>query len=664
MTPRAVFRYSAAAIGTAAAVAAVGIVAVTPSATGRGAAGPAVAADPWVPQPFGLDSAPDDLLPTRIGASTPVSVVSTVLDDTGRPVVTTHRATGRAAAAGLIRSAQQAPHALGVELDVAVHAEAITGGDTYRGSQWDITTLDATTAWGLSSGAGATVAVIDTGVDATHPDLAGRLLTGVDLITDTEGAAIDPHGHGTHVAGTIAAATGNELGVSGFAPDAMILPIRVLDSNGSGVMSDVATGLIEAADRGADVANLSLGSTGQAGSVTAAVGYARGKGVVIVAASGNSRASGSPTNYPAADAGVIGVAATDSSDQIASFSTAGSYVDVAAPGVSILSTVPAADGSYSFYSGTSMATPHVAALAAQLKALDPQLTPDAVQAAMQNTAVDLGVTGRDDDVGYGRIRPVQALQSVLPPSVAPTTTAPATTAPATTAPATAPTSAAPTTAAPTSAAPTTTAPATTAPATPSATPTATSSPTPTPTTTPTSTPLVKPVVTSTASTRTVAYGTVVTTDFTVTAKGAPWGNRPVQLCVSAPGGGWTCAGATTTAQGRVRHVRTATATFRVRLLVSATAGSSAVSSPTYVYTTRASAGLARSGNRALLAEVTGAVGQRVSVQRLHGRNWTTVVTYAAVSSRTVAGLKAGYRYRLVVATTAAITGAQSSTVAL
>jgi serine protease len=643
MTSRAVFRYSAAAVGAITAVAAVGIVvASSPSGPATGSAAP------FTPSVFGLDTAPDDLLPDRISATRPVTVVSTVLDASGRPVVTRHRAADRASAEAFVVDAQQAPYAIGVELDVPVRVATVTGDDPYRSMQWDLTTLDATTSWSASTGAGATVAVIDTGVDAAHPDLAGHVLPGVDLITGDEGASIDPHGHGTHVAGTIAAVTGNATGVSGFAPEAMILPIRVLSADGSGVMSDVATALVVAADRGADVVNLSLGSTEQAGSVTTAIAYARSKGVVVVAAAGNSRGSGSPANYPAADAGVLGVAATDSSDQVASFSNQGSYVDVAAPGVDILSTVPAVKGDYAFYSGTSMAAPHVAALAAQLRAADPQLTPDEVQAAIEATAVDLGAAGRDVDFGSGRIRPVQALAALAPPSAAPSSSA-APSVPA-----------APST-------PATTAPESTPPVTPSATSTIT--PTATPTATPTSVPtspppIVRPVVTSAAKSRPVDYGTIVTTVFTVLAQGQPWAGRPVAVCVSVAGGTWSCPPGTTTAQGTVRHVRTATGTYRVRVRVAATSTSSAVASATYVFTTRASAHLARTGARTLRAVVDGAVGQGVSVQRRQGAAWVTVTTYRAVSSRTLTGLRPGYRYRVVVAGTPSITGAHSGTVAL
>ena len=247
-------------------------------------------ADSWTPVTRGLDAAPEAILPPTISPARPVRVVSTVLDDSGRPVVTTRTATDRAAAARLIRHGQRAPGAVAVELDAPVRALGVpTGSDPYRGLQWDLATIQAPAAWAASTGAGVTVAVVDSGVDAGHPDLAGQVLPGTDLVTGTSGVSSDPNGHGTHVAGTIAALTGNGVGVAGLAPDAKILPVRVLAENGSGMMSAVATGITWAADQGAQVINMSLGATAQVTAVTNAIAYARSKGVVVVAAAGNSR---------------------------------------------------------------------------------------------------------------------------------------------------------------------------------------------------------------------------------------------------------------------------------------------------------------------------------------------------------------------------------------
>jgi subtilisin family serine protease len=268
----------------------------------------------WLPITRNLAMSPERLLPRTVSPSNPVRVLSTHLDRDGRPVVTVRTATNRAAAAALVNEGQQAPGAIGVELDAPVSAAS---NDSLRSLQWDLDRLRTDEAWRRSTGAGITVAVVDSGVDAAHPDLAGQILPGADFITGQEGVAIDPHGHGTHVAGTIAALAGNGAGIAGLAPNARILPVRVLGDNGSGYMSDVADGIVYAADRGAHVINLSISSTVQVSAVSNAVAYARGKGVVVVAAAGNARRSGNPASYPAADEGVIAVAATDSADTVA-----------------------------------------------------------------------------------------------------------------------------------------------------------------------------------------------------------------------------------------------------------------------------------------------------------------------------------------------------------
>jgi subtilisin family serine protease len=284
-------------------------------------------------------------------------------------------------------------------MDAPVHALGVpSGSDPYRSQQWDFTKIRVADAWQKSTGGGVVVAVIDTGVDSTHPDLKGNVLQGYDAIANRVAAGADGNGHGTHVAGTIAAVTGNGVGVSGVAPDVKILPVKVLSDSGSGTMSDTAEGIVWAADNGAQVINMSLGSSSKVAAVSNAIAYARSKGVTVVAAAGNERSSGSPTSYPGADAGLIAVAATDSADKFASYSNAGSYVDVAAPGSGNISTYK---GSYASLNGTSMASPHVAAVAALLKGYKGSLTPDQIEAALEKSAVDLGTTGFDNDYGNG-----------------------------------------------------------------------------------------------------------------------------------------------------------------------------------------------------------------------------------------------------------------------
>jgi serine protease len=605
----------------------------------------------WHPVTYGLHETPAQLLPAIVSSAHPVRVVSTALDKSGRPVVTVHTATDTTTAASYVKSGQKAKNAVGVELDATMTATVLpTGTDPLRTQQWDMTKIRVGDAWQKSTGAGVTVAVIDTGVDASHPDLVGQVLSGYDEITKTAGVSADPNGHGTHVSGTIAALTGNGVGVSSVAPNAKILPIRVLGADGSGYMSDAANGIIYAADHGANVINMSLGSSSQVAAVTNAISYARSKGVVVVAAAGNERGQGSPTSYPGADPGVIAVAATDSTDTVASYSNQGSYVDVAAPGSGILSTT---GGGYQSWSGTSMASPHVAAVAALLKGYNSALTPDQIEKAIETSAVDLGPAGKDTDYGYGRIDAAAALAAVGSPTTTPTT-APTTTpssSPVTSAPTSAPATKEPTKAP------------TTAPTTASPTPTVTKTVTPTPTVTKTTAPVVKirPVVKVDNTGQLVSYGAGTSTTFTVTGQDKPWAQRPVQVCVVPFGAAAQCTNATTSATGTVTVPRTATAAFQLYLTVPATDTNEAVTSPTAIWTVQATVAVVRTGNT-MTVTIGGASGQSVVVQRQDGSRWLAVATGQASAKLTVSSLTTGQHYRVVVADTAALKGATSTTV--
>jgi serine protease len=608
----------------------------------------------WHPVTYGLSQTPAQLLPANVSTAHPVRVVSMALDKKGRPVVTARTATTRTAAVKLVTDGQQATGAVGVELDaIATAADVPVGTDTYRGQQWDFAKIRVADAWQKSTGAGVTVAVIDTGVDASHPDLAGQVLPGIDLVAGTSGISTDPNGHGTHVSGTIAAATGNGVGISGIAAGAKILPIRVLGADGSGYMSDTATGIVYAADHGANVVNMSLGATAQLTAVTNAIAYASSKGVVVVAAAGNSRESGSPVSYPGADPGVIAVAATDSTDAIAGYSNQGSYVDVAAPGSSILSTVPEANGSYAFFWGTSMASPHVAAVAALLKGYNNALTPDQIEQAIETSAVDLGPAGKDTDFGYGRIDAAAALAAVstttaptTPPTTAPTT-------PATTAPNVTPTTVSPTPT-PTATEPVRPAPTATEPVRPAPTPTKTVIPTPTK-----PVPKVRPLVKASVGSQSVLYGTATSTTFTVTSADRPWAQRPAQVCLAEGNGAFQCTATTTTDAGLVVVPRTATGPFRIKVIVTGTDTSETVTSAVANYTVRSQIVATRTADGTLTATVTGAAGQVVQVQRLDKNRWIVASTYNAEPTHTVTGLIAGARYRLVLPSTATIPGSTS-----
>ncbi len=282
--------------------------------------------------------------------------------------------------------------------------------DALRPQQWAFNAVDFEGAWKVSNGAGITVAVVDTGVLGSHEDLAGSVLPGLDLAADAStydhagNGEVDPAGHGTHVAGIIAAHANNGVGIAGAAPGVKILPVRVLDASGSGSSSDVAEGIIWAADHGARVINLSLGG-GPSSGMQVAIQYARSKQIVTFAAAGNAYQDGDLPTYPAAYPEAIAVAAIDSNLQHAYFSNTGSYVDLAAPGNLIWSTYGQGHSQYALMSGTSMATPYATATAALVLGEDPQLSADALIHDLTASASDLGAPGRDDTFGYGLINP-------------------------------------------------------------------------------------------------------------------------------------------------------------------------------------------------------------------------------------------------------------------
>jgi len=309
--------------------------------------------------------------------------------------------------------------------------------DPQYNNQWAHTErMQSAAAWDITTGSDTVIiAVIDTGIDETHPDLAGKIVAGYDFV-DGDATPHDLNGHGTHVAGIAAALTNNSVGVAGMSWNARIMPLRVLDASGSGTNSDIVSAINWASTYGAKVLNLSLGGPSYSASMQNAVTTATNAGSLVIAAMGNCRTAGNgcstanPTSYPAAYNNVMAVAATNRSDGYAYYSQYGAHCDIAAPGGAmsylhdpngIYSTLPTysvemtGEGfslSYDYLQGTSMATPYVSGLAALIWSAAPGLTPAQVQQVIQNTAVDRGPTGWDQDYGYGRIAPLAALQSV------------------------------------------------------------------------------------------------------------------------------------------------------------------------------------------------------------------------------------------------------------
>ncbi len=290
---------------------------------------------------------------------------------------------------------------------------AYVPNDPNYSKQWSLSKINAPMAWDITRGdSNLIVAVIDTGADLNHEDLSGKLVPGYDFVHNTN-VPMDDNGHGTMTAGIIGAATGNGLGIAGLASNVKIMPLKVLNSSGTGFDADIVDAIYYAVDNGAKVINMSLGSSGYSYADADAIGYARNKGVVVVAASGND--SGNVRSYPAAFPSVISVGATDQVDNKASFSNYGYTLDLTAPGVNIISTYLSTStiGKYAAGDGTSFAAPHVTALAALLKSKYPLATVGQIEQYMKDSAVDLGSPGRDQYYGWGRIDAYKALTTTL-----------------------------------------------------------------------------------------------------------------------------------------------------------------------------------------------------------------------------------------------------------
>jgi len=276
--------------------------------------------------------------------------------------------------------------------------------------------IHAPEAWSETKGSkDVVIAVVDSGIDLLHPDIKDKLRSSGRDLVNNDFDATDDHGHGTHVAGIAAATTDNNEGIAGVAWNCQVLPVKVIDKEGSGLYSWVAEAIVWAADNQVGVINLSIGGDEPSDTLKEALRYAYEKNVVVVAATGND--SG-PVLYPAAyDGYCLAVAATDYNDTRPEWSNYGPEVDVAAPGVRIVSLVPrwyfGPDSfPYGYGTGTSMATPHVAGLAALLKSLKPWLKAKEIMDIIRYSCDDINATqnpGKDNFIGYGRINMEKAL---------------------------------------------------------------------------------------------------------------------------------------------------------------------------------------------------------------------------------------------------------------
>lgn len=547
---------------------------------------------PWS-QPLRERGKPDVAAVLRKAPAKGAVTLVTVKDVGGRPVISTTVAKDRTSAEDAVQDQLAAPDVLDVSVASKV---AVLGSPDPYATQWALTTLGAAKTWSTQSATGVIVAVVDTGVAGSHPDLAGVVLPGKDYISAGGNGWADGHGHGTHVAGIIGAIADNGLGGAGLAQGVKILPVRALDSQGIGSDADVASGIVWAADSGAKVINLSIGAPDYSTAEAAAVAYATQRGAVVVAAAGNQRDQGNETSYPGAFPNVLAVAATDASDKTLPFSNTGPYVDLAAPGAAIVSAWPPTG--YQSEWGTSMAAPFVSATAALVRAAAPSLTPTQVTGVLESTAKDIETSGRDDASGYGLVQPVAAVlaaRKFVTPS-------------------------------------------------PSPTPSVSGSPSPS------GSPSVPAATFSLVSPPTrIAFRSSAAVTFALTSATGPVAGAQVAVCFKAAAASPTCTARTTDADGRASatQVLTASAVAYARFTGSATAASTtsanvAIAMLPSVQTSKASGAVT-------VAVTPVSTAATLTLQRLSGSTWTTVTSRAEPSTgRLTFGRLPSGTYRVAV----------------
>jgi subtilisin family serine protease len=306
-----------------------------------------------------------------------------------------------------LRTLRGSPLVVNANREPLVEALAITPDDTDWPQQWGLRVIGLPQAWALTRGSSrVVVAVLDTGVDSHHPELRNALLPGYDFVNgDTDPS--DDHGHGTAVAGIVAARSNNRIGMAGVCWNCSIMPVKVLNGAGQGDESVIAAGIVWAVDHGARVINLSLGGPGIVPPLTSAIAYATGRGVTVVAAAGNNGTN--ELTYPAADRLALSVAATTSVDQRYTWSNFGSWVRVAAPGCNI---APLSGGGEGVFCGTSSATPVVSGLVALAYSVNPAAVRADIEAALEASAVPVPAA-----VLHGRVNAPATLSLVAPQSL-------------------------------------------------------------------------------------------------------------------------------------------------------------------------------------------------------------------------------------------------------
>jgi thermitase len=316
---------------------------------------------------------------------------------------------GNASETAVVERLSHNPHLKFAELDRRVK-NTMALNDPYLGSEWHLAKLGAASAWDTAQGAGITIAILDSGIDTTHPDLMPNLVAGYNFYDNNSDVA-DVCGHGTAVAGAAAAVSGNAVGVAGMAGQAKIMPLRIgyFDTaSGScyGFYSTITSGVTYAADHGARVANISYATVAASASIQSASQYMKGKGGLVFVGAGNA---GIDENITPTST-MIPVSATDSSDTRTSWSSYGSFVALSAPGAGIWTT--GRGGNYQASSGTSFSSPIAAGVAALMMAAAPTLSGAQIEQLMYSSAVDLGAAGRDPIYGYGRVDAAAGMQAV------------------------------------------------------------------------------------------------------------------------------------------------------------------------------------------------------------------------------------------------------------
>ena len=313
------------------------------------------------------------------------------------------------------------PHVKFAELDRRVRSTFVPN-DPYLGSEWHLTRIGAASAWDTTQGVGIVIAILDSGVDQTHPDLMANLVSGYNLY-DNNADVSDVCGHGTAVAGTAAASSNNGTGVAGVAGQARIMPLRIAyfdtaSNSCYAYYSTIASGLTYAADHGARVANVSYGGVAASASVQSAAQYMKSKGGLVFVSAGNNGVDENITPTTT----MIPVSATDGNDVRTSWSSYGTFVAMSAPGAGIWTT--SKGGIYQGWNGTSFSSPLTAGVAALMMAANPTLDGSQIESLMFSSAVDLGAAGRDPYYGYGRVDAAAGVQAAVSAKVTLDTQAP------------------------------------------------------------------------------------------------------------------------------------------------------------------------------------------------------------------------------------------------